>query len=206
MNSRFKNDLRKSALPMTVVAFSWLLPHKLRAADPAIIDVRRNIQLSDKDPVYRDYYISAGPETGLKPQLVVKVVRRMPMRDSTGTQAFGEMNVEVGQLRIIFVQDNMAVAREYELFSRDELPMLEQTGIMIGDRIETKGSFIDSKRKSAKKARREEKAPAVTETAEVSASNNEESPATTDAKAPAGERDESADAQSVGTQAGAEHQ
>ena len=203
MNACIKSELRKSVLSITVVAFCWLLPQKIRAADPSIIDVRRNIQLSDKDPVYRDYYVTAGPEVGLKPGMVVKVVRRLPMRDSTGTQSYGEMNVEVGQLRIIFVQDNMAVAREYELFSREELPMIEQTGIMIGDRIETKGSFIDSKKKSAKKARREEKAPEATETAEVSTSVSEESHATTMvAKAPAGERDESA----VETRAGAEHQ
>lgn len=197
MNACIKSELRKSVLSITIVAFSWLLPQKLRAADPAIIDVRRNIQLSDKDPVYRDYYINAGPEFGLKPSMVVKVVRRLPMRDSTGTQAFGEMNVEVGQLRIIFVQDNMAVAREYELFSRDELPMIEQTGIMIGDRIETKGSFIDSKKKSAKKARREEKAPAALVSEEKQVEKSEE-------KSEAQPLQEMHAA--IETQAGAEHQ
>jgi hypothetical protein len=130
------------------------LPRVARS-EASIVDVRRNIQLSDEEPVYKDFYISSAREAGLKANQVVKVMRRMPMRDATGVQSFGELNVEVGRLRIIFVQDNMAVGREYELFSRDNLPMLEQIGIMIGDRLDTDGSFVDNKTKSAKRSKSE---------------------------------------------------
>jgi len=43
------------------------------------------------------------------------------------------------------------VAREYQLMSREDEPMLEQIGIMTGDRIDLQGSFIDNKKGSAKK-------------------------------------------------------
>ncbi|MNT72328.1 hypothetical protein D3C72_2109140 [compost metagenome] len=45
----------------------------------------------------------------------------------------------------------MAVAREFELLSRDELPMLEQIGIMNGDRIDLQGSFIDTSKPKAQR-------------------------------------------------------
>jgi hypothetical protein len=76
----------------------------------------------------------------------------MAIRDATGTQTFGEIDVRVGQLKIIATAGHVAVAREYKLISRDDEPMLEQTGIMIGDRLELDGSFVDNKRTSAKKS------------------------------------------------------
>lgn len=44
------------------------------------------------------------------------------------------MLIPVGQLKVIAVYSKVTVAREVKLFPRVDLPMLEQTGIMIGDR------------------------------------------------------------------------
>lgn len=115
-----------------------------KAADMSVVDVRRNITLSEDDTVYKDFYINVTPGSGLKKNLVVTAVRKLNIRDASGANAVGEIQVPVGQLKIIAVYDKVAVAREYTLLSRDELPMLEQIGIMTGDRIDTKGSFIDN--------------------------------------------------------------
>lgn len=115
----------------------------LFAADMAIIDVRRNITLSDKDPIYKDFYIHAGPGSGLKKNLVVTVIRKMNVHDAGGANSFGEILIPVGQLKIIAIYDRVAIAREFTLLSREDLPMLEQTGIMTGDTIDLKGAFID---------------------------------------------------------------
>jgi hypothetical protein len=84
--------------------------------------------------------------------MVVTAVRKINVRDASGANAVGEIIVPVGQLKIIAVYDRVAVAREYTLLSRDELPMLEQIGIMTGDRIDTKGSFIDNSKPKRKVA------------------------------------------------------
>ena len=128
--------------------FSW----EVFGADLNVIDVRRNIPLSDEAPVYKDFYINAGTDAGLKKNLVVTVTRKLAIRDATGTQNFGELDIPVGQLRIIASQGRVSVARLFKLIPRDEEPMLEQTGIMIGDKIEMEGSFIDNKRTSVKKS------------------------------------------------------
>lgn len=128
--------------------FSW----EAMAADLNIIEVRRNIPLSDDAPVYKDFYINAGADAGLKKNLVVTVLRKMAIRDATGTQTYGEMDVPVGQLKIIALTGRVAIAREYLLTSRDDQPMLEQIGLMIGDRLELDGSFVDNKKSSAKKS------------------------------------------------------
>lgn len=128
--------------------FSW----EAFAADLNVIEVRRNIPLADDAPIYKDFYINAGSEAGLKKNLVLNVIRRTAIRDATGTQTFGEMDVPVGQLKVIAVAGRVAVAREFKLTPRDDEPMLEQIGIMIGDRLDLNGSFIDNKKSSAKKS------------------------------------------------------
>ncbi|MNJ99829.1 hypothetical protein D3C87_176100 [compost metagenome] len=134
------------------------------AADPYVVDVRRNITLADDDPVYKDFYINVTPGSGLKKNLVVTAVRKINIRDASGANAMGEIFIPVGQLKIIAVFDKIAVAREFTLLSRDELPMLEQIGIMTGDTIDLKGSFIDTSKPKRKKVAEAE--PPVTSTTE----------------------------------------
>ncbi|WP_413577093.1 hypothetical protein ACLVWU_02795 [Bdellovibrio sp. HCB290] len=145
---------------------SSLLQSTPAHAGPAsltIVDVRRNITLANDEEPYKDFYIAADASSGLKKNLVVTAVRKLNVRDASGANAVGEILVPVGQLKIIAVYDKVAVAREFTLLSRDDLPMLEQIGIMTGDRIETRGSFIDnSKPKKKKVAEATPGAPGVT--------------------------------------------
>ncbi len=129
-----------------------LFSYEVFGADINIVEVRRNIPLADDAPVYKDFYINAGNDAGLKKNLVVTVYRKMNIKDATGTQSFGEIDIPVGQLRVIATQGRIAIAREYKLISREDEPMVEQVGMMIGDRLQLDGSFIDNKRTSVKKS------------------------------------------------------
>ncbi len=115
-----------------------------------IADVHRNIPLADDEPVYKDFYLNAGEGSGLKKNLVVTVKRKMMIKDSTA-KSVGDFETVVGQLRIIQIDTKIAVAREYKLFSRDEEPMIEQIGMMTGDRVDLMGSFIDATKPAKKK-------------------------------------------------------
>ncbi|MGZ3744192.1 MAG: hypothetical protein ACXVB1_04925 [Pseudobdellovibrionaceae bacterium] len=136
---------------VSLVLASLLAPLAARAQDLNIVEVRRNITLADEDPVYKDFYINGGEAEGLKKNLVVTAVRKIQIRDASGSQSYGEIQVPVGQLRVIATYGKIAVAREYKLLSRDELPMLEQTGLMSGDKIDLKASFIDNNKPVYKK-------------------------------------------------------
>ncbi len=138
--------LLAAGIAILALLFSW----EAFSADINVIDVRRNIPLSDEAPVYKDFYINAGTEAGLKKNLVVNVIRKMAIRDAAGTQSYGDFDILVGQLKIIAVKGRLAIAREYKLASRDDEPMLEQIGLMIGDRLELDGSFVESKKPAAK--------------------------------------------------------
>ena len=121
-------------------------------SEMSIVDVKRNIPLADSDPTFRDYYLNAGTDHGLKRNMVVKVTRKVSMRDVTGTHTFGDLVIPVGYVKILFVQDKISVARDFEIFSRDEFPNIDHATVMIGDKFDIVGSFIDNDKKAAKKS------------------------------------------------------
>ena len=49
----------------------------------------------------------------------------------------GEIQAPVGQIKIIAVYGKIAVAREVKIFTREELPMLDNPWFMIGDSLDT---------------------------------------------------------------------
>ncbi len=123
-----------------------------------IVEVRLSIPLSESEAQIKDYYIST-EGLSLKVNQVVKAVRKVNVQ-STAQKAIGEIQVEIGQLKIISVADKVAVAREYKLNSRESTPLTEAIGIMIGDSIDTKDSFTD-KNSSRKPSGEDATSPAV---------------------------------------------
>ena len=121
------------------------------SADILIMNAKRNIQLAEDDIIFKDYYLNAGTQAGIKKNTLLNVYRRQIIYDSTGTQNMGELKTIVGQLKVIAVDQNIAVARETVLASRESEPMLDQIGIMIGDSAEISTAPIDNKKSSAKK-------------------------------------------------------
>lgn len=136
------------SLFITTVMFN-LLSFKATGNELTVINVKRNIPLSDQDEIYRDFYIGGADISSLKKDLVVTATRKIQIRDASGANSLGEVEIPVGQLRVIATYNNLAVAREYKLLSREQLPLLEQTGLMVGDRIEIKNSFIDKSYKNS---------------------------------------------------------
>ncbi len=128
------------------IIFGVIFSRAMAADAIEVVDVRRNIQLADTDPIYKDFYLNASDSSGLKKNLVVKATRKITVKNQ-GSKVIGTFKTTVGLLKIIQVEGGVAIARLFELTPREELPMLEQTGIMIGDQIDTDGSFIDNKKK-----------------------------------------------------------
>lgn len=119
------------------------------AQDLEIVDVKRNIPLAESEPVYKDFYIKLNGPSGLKKNLVVKATRKIIVKDSS-LKPVGDFTTVVGLLKIIQISDSIAVAREFKLTSRQDEPMIEQIGIMVGDTVDLSGSFTDvSKRQAA---------------------------------------------------------
>ena len=108
-----------------------------------IVEVKKSIPLSNEEEAYKDFYIKLNSNSGLKKNLVVKVLRKVEVKD-TSLKIVGDFKTVVGQLKLIQIDAKVAVAREYKLTSRLEEPVLEQIGIMVGDEVDLADSFVDS--------------------------------------------------------------
>lgn len=133
----------------TIALFLFVGDAYAEGADIIVVDVRRNIPLADNEPVYKDFYLNAGEDKGLKKNLVITATRKLQIRDASGAQSIGDIDVPVGQLRILAVYGRVAVAREFKILSREDFPMLEQVGIMSGDKIDLRGSFVENSKPSS---------------------------------------------------------
>lgn len=160
------------------------------AEDISVVDVKRNITMSDDDNIYKDFYINAGDGSALRKNMVVTVKRKVSIKDA-GTKAIGDFDAVVGQLKVILVGNKVSVAREFKLLPRDEAPMLEQSGIMTGDKIDLANSFIDNskpnyKHKSSEnESPKEEKTASAAPTPLVAPATTTPAPATTQEREPA---------------------
>ena len=160
-------------LILATSTFTTFSIHAL-AQEIAVVDVKRNITLSDEDVIYKDYYLNAGEASALRKNMVVQVKRKINIKDS-GTKSVGDFETPVAQLKIIHIGTKVSVAREHKLIPRDDEAMLEQIGIMSGDRIDLTGSFIDNTKPVYKRKTTETEPPAKaeeTKTADTAATIN----------------------------------
>lgn len=130
-------------MSLFLIASISTLSQETIAQEISVVEVKRNITLADDDPVYKDYYLNAGDASALRKKMVVLVKRKINIKDAS-SKSIGNFETVVGQLKIIQIGDKVSVAREHKLMPRDEEAMLEQIGIMSGDRIDLTGSFIDN--------------------------------------------------------------
>ncbi len=131
MSSRFRKGI-------LIVSHSVLLMGLFGTAaavaqDATVINVKKNIALADTDVPLRDYYVNIGGNHGLKKGQILKVERKALVRDSSGALSFGEIRVPVGELQVLSVYPKVSVARELKIYPRDEFPILDQIGILVGD-------------------------------------------------------------------------
>lgn len=128
------------------------------AEDIQVFDMRKSLALSDQEAVFRDFYLSKGLEAGLRPGMIVTVKRKLPLYDTIHNRSAGDLSVAVARIKIIHVEKNLAVARSHSDFDREDLPLLEDNYIMIGDEVDLSSATTEGKIKGQKKEKANNKA------------------------------------------------
>lgn len=116
-----------SALPASVLA---------QAADFSVFEVRRQLAMSNDEKTFKDFYIHAGSEDGVKEGQVYDIIRKVPLYDSYQNKSVGDISIRVAKVHVIFVDKNVCVARYHKEFSRVSIPVLDDNFIMVGDRMD----------------------------------------------------------------------
>lgn len=128
----------------------FILPAMSQAQKINVFEVRKNLQLSNTDPVYKDYYVSAGFAEGIQKGMVINVVRRLPIHDGLKNQSQGELVMTIARIQIFHVQKNISVGRMYRATTARTRPIADFNAIMIGDELDMTSAAMPVKRKSKK--------------------------------------------------------
>jgi hypothetical protein len=143
---------------LALVILLWILNFTpANASENEIVHVQRSLPLSEDEPIYKDYYINGGPQTGLKENLIVKVVRSVHVGKGGKTTDGMKIEIPVGLLKIIYLRPQMAVARLYAMADLEKAPALDTPAILVGDSIDLTGSFLDAKKLAPVKPKLESK-------------------------------------------------
>ena len=138
----------KSLIPLLLISQVSI------AADYSIFEVRKSLPMENNEIAYKDYYINAGNESGLKKGMYLNVFRSSTMLDPAKNIAQGSLKIPIAKLQIIQVDKNIAVGRIATQTSNDERPSVEFEGVMIGDKLDMESAsmeapIVKSKRKTA---------------------------------------------------------
>lgn len=138
--------MKKIHLPILFLLFS-VLEVQVQAADgeAVVIEVKKNIQLSKIEKVYKNFFINGGENLGLKKGHIVDVLRRVPFHDPLKNISVGDIRVKVGELEIIHADGQLSVARQIGLEDPENRPVLDYEAVMVGDRLDLASSRAPKK-------------------------------------------------------------
>lgn len=158
--------LRLLQIVQSALIGSSLLISRVQANEVTIFDVRRPIAMSDHEKTYKDFYLNGGIEMGLKKGVILTVQRRVPLYNTLTNSSAGDLNIEVAKIKIIHVQNRLSVARLLNEPSRAEIPILEDSFILIGDRVDLGSATAEADGPSGESAAKEKAAFAPQESKE----------------------------------------
>lgn len=98
--------------------------------------VIREIPMKAGDAQYKDYYINAGTNNGLRKGLFIEATRKLSAFDNINSKLGGEFNVKVARLKLIQVEKSVSIARLVRYYDKEVTPITGNDAVMIGDLIE----------------------------------------------------------------------
>ncbi len=119
-----------------VILSLLILVPQVYATEVIVFDCRRPIAMSDKEKPQKDFYLNAGVEMGLKKGVTLNVQRRVPLYNTVTNSSAGDLQLHVAKIKIIHVQNRLSVARLVNENTPMDLPILEDSYILIGDRVD----------------------------------------------------------------------
>ena len=127
--------MKKAGFYILFMMFSTM-EVSIAAEEAVVIEVRKNIQMSKGDKIYKNYFINGGSALGLVKGKRVDVIRRLPVHDPIKNSSIGDLFVKVGSIEIIHSDKKISVARPLSFEKPEDRPILEYETVMIGDRLD----------------------------------------------------------------------
>lgn len=122
-----------------LIIFSALSEAASNRTSGTIIQVQRKIRMSDAEPLPpKEYFIDLGSRDGLVEREKLDVYRHIPVINGPAGAPWHILRVKIGELRVDYVGESSALAREVEGRDLASLPPLDYQTYMLGDEVSRK--------------------------------------------------------------------
>lgn len=111
-------------------------PGEVYSSDFYVTSVIRDFPMKRDEVIYKDFYINAGTNNGLRKGAFINAIRKMAIYDNLNSKMSGETAVKIARLQIIHADKNVSIARLVKFFDKKSTPLSGYDSIMIGDFIE----------------------------------------------------------------------
>lgn len=125
---------------MTVAMLLGVAPASTSKAEFFVTSVIREVTLKQADTQYKDYYINAGTNNGLKKGVFVDATRKIGVFDNINSKLIGDTPVKIARMKVIHIDKNFSVARLVKFYEKETTPLANYDGVMIGDQIQVSES------------------------------------------------------------------
>lgn len=105
-------------------------------ADFFITSVIREVPMKQGDVQYKDFYINAGVNNGLRKGVFLDAVRKIGVYDNVNAKLIGDTPVKVARLKVIHSDKAVSVARLVKYYDKEETPLSGFDSVVVGDLIE----------------------------------------------------------------------
>jgi hypothetical protein len=131
-----------------LISSLWFLVPSAKAAEAVVYSVYQGVDLGEapvpsdapetkpapKAPI-KDFFINVGSSQGIKPGTVLEVSRKMPTYDLLGEKLYKEIVFPIGTIKVIHVEQGVAIARLDAMLPSDKTPAFSPRAIMVGDLV-----------------------------------------------------------------------
>ncbi len=130
-----------------LISSLWFLVPSAKAAEAVVYSVYQGVDLGEPPVIpesseakpppapKKDYFINVGSSQGIKPGTVLEVSRKMPTYDLLGEKLYKEIVFPIGSIKVIHVEQGVAIARLEKMLPSDKTPAFSPRAIMVGDLV-----------------------------------------------------------------------
>jgi len=131
-----------------LISSLWFLVPSAKAAEAVVYSVYQGVDLGEppsssdsteakpapRVPI-KDFFINVGSSQGIKTGTVLEVSRKMPTYDLLGEKLYKEIIFPIGTIKVIHVEQGVAIARLDKMLPSDKTPAFAPRAIMVGDLV-----------------------------------------------------------------------
>ena len=125
----------KQLLALTLATLVLLITNNAHAGEFIVTSVIRDFPMRNGEIMYKDFYINAGSNNGLKNGAFLDTQRKQPAFDNINSKLLGDTNIKIARLKLIHVDKNFSIARLVKFYDKDSTPLTGIDSVMIGDTI-----------------------------------------------------------------------